>query len=476
MPTLADYPFLQALQDLARRKKVDVFLVGGFLRDSLLGRPCQDFDFTLKKDAVPFCRLFARTIKGAFVLLDGQRGCGRVAKKHDGIIETYDFADFRAATLEKDLLHRDFTVNTLFVKMNVLPDDAEILSRIRDPRGGLADLKAGRVRMVSARGFQDDPQRLLRAYSLQAKFGLKIEKKTLIQIKKDKDLLRSVARERILDEFFKVLESKRAAENLRAMDRIGLLENIIPQITVMYGVTQGGYHHLDVWPHSLEVVAQLERVFSEYENDREIVQYLDEPIAGSRTRRGLLKLGALLHDIGKPQTRKKEDGRMSFHGHEHVGRAIARPIAKLLKLSSRERVILEDTVQWHLRPGYLSNFKNPSERSYFRYFRDTKDEGAAIALLSLADQRSTRGPLTTEADQRHHENICRGLVKRFFEMKKQKPFIRLIDGNDLIKKLKLKPSPVFGKILKAVDEAQATGKVTNKTEALELAKKVVAKT
>jgi putative nucleotidyltransferase with HDIG domain len=213
----------------------------------------------------------------------------------------------------------------------------------------------------------------------------------------------------------------------------------------------------------------------EYAKDEDVVAYLNESLAGGRTRRGLLKLGALLHDIGKPQTRKKEKDRMSFHGHEHVGKNIARPIAKLLKLSSRERMILEDTVQWHLRPGYLSNFKNPSERSIFRYFRDTKEEGAAIALLSLADQRSTRGPLTTEADQKHHEKICRSLVKQFFAMKKEKPFVRLIDGNDLIKQLKLKPSPLFGKILKDVEEAQATGKIENKDEALDLARKIMAK-
>ena len=475
MPTLAEYPFLKVLQDLARRKKIEIFLVGGFLRDGLLRRGGYDFDFAVKKGAIPLARLFAKTIKGAFVLLDEERGCGRVAKRHNGVIETYDFADFRAPTLEQDLLHRDFTINTLTAKVNDFSLDAEITKNIYDPRGGAKDLKARCLRMVSAKAFREDPLRLLRAYSLRAQLDLRIEQKTLRQIKKDKDLLRRVARERVLDEFFKVLESERAAENLRAMDKIGLLENIISQVAVMYGVTQGGYHHLDVWPHSLEAVSQLENIFQEHAKDAEIVEYLSEPLAGRRTRRALLKLATLLHDIGKPQTRKKEDGRMSFHGHEHVGKGIARPIAKLLKLSSRERMILEDTVQWHLRPGYLSNFKNPSERAYFRYFRDTKDEGAAIALLSLADQRSTRGPLTTGEDQRHHEKICRELLKRFFEMKKAKPFVPLLNGHDLIKKLGLKPSPLFGKILKEAEEAQATGKVTTKEEALELARKIAAK-
>lgn len=165
---------------------------------------------------------------------------------------------------------------------------------------------------------------------------------------------------------------------------------------------------------------------------------------------------------------------MSFHGHEHVGKNISRAIAKMLRLSVQERHMLEDMVQWHLRPGYLSNFKNPSERMIFRYFRDTKEEATSILLLSLADQRSTRGPLTSEEDQQHHESIVRRLVSQYFEKKRQKPLVRLINGHDLIKVLKLKPSPIFAKILREIEEQQALGKLTTKKEALKLAEKIAA--
>ncbi len=472
MPTLAEYPHLVILQKLARQKNVDLFLVGGFLRDAFVGKLNQDFDFTLAKNAVLFSKTFAKQIKGAFVLLDKERGCGRVVKKHQGKISTYDFADFRAPTLKKDMRHRDFTVNTLTVKLNDIPVDKDFMKDVLDFCDGLKDLKARRLRMVENKTFVEDPLRLLRAFSLRAQLGLNIDPKTLAQITKDKALLRSVARERILDELFKVLQSKATAENLAAMDKIGLLQEVIPQITVMYGITQGGYHHLDVWPHSLETVLQLENVLEEHKNNLEITEYLNEPLAGTRTRRGILKLAALLHDIGKPATRKKEKDRMSFHGHEHVGKVIVRSVAKLLKLSTKERVILEDMVLWHLRPGYLSNFKNPSDKTWFRYLRDTKEEAASIALLSMADQRSTRGVLSTKEDEEHHQKICLEIVRRFFAAKKEKPFVRLIDGNDLIKKLKLKPSALFGKILKAVEEAQATGKVKTKEQALVLAREM----
>jgi len=472
MPNLALYPLVLTIQKIARQKKIDIFLVGGFLRDAVLNKNGHDFDFAMERGAIAFARHFAKNIKGAFVLLDKEHGCARVVKKTASASETYDFADFRAPKLKGDLSHRDFTINAFAAKINDLTPDAEITENLIDLCDGRKDLKARRLRMVRASTFKEDPLRVLRGYSLRAQLDFTIEPKTLIQIKKDKDLLRNVARERILDEFFKILQSPRAAENLRAMDKIAVLEEVIPQITIMYRVKQGGYHHLDVWPHSLETVAQLEDVFIEYAQETEVNEYLDEALAGTRTRRGLLKLAALLHDIGKPQTRKKEQNRMSFHSHEHVGKGISRSVAKLLMLSSRERMMLEDVVLWHLRPGYLSNFKNASDRAVFRYFRDTKEEAAAVALLSIADQRSTRGPLSSKTDEAHHIKVCRKLVAQFFAAKKEKPFVSLINGNDLIRKLKIKPGPIFGKILQGVEEAQATGKITTKDEALALAKKL----
>jgi poly(A) polymerase len=472
MPLLTDYPQLQLVKALALRRRIPVYLVGGFLRDKLLGRACLDFDFAIKQQAIPFAKEFARRIKGAFVALDDEHGCGRVVKKEKGRSATYDFADFRAGSLTKDLQHRDFTINTFAIALNKLSPDAELSQVLLDPNKGMQDLRAKSIRMTSNATFQEDPLRLLRAFSLRAQLDFRIEAKTLTRVKKERDLIRNVAVERIRDELFKVLETSRAAVTLKAMDRIGLLEKIIPQVTVMYHVRQGTYHHLDVWPHSLETVVQLEKLFTQLPAQGDEAKYLKETLGGSHSRGALLKLAALLHDIGKPESRKREEGRISFHGHERIGKAIVRHISRLLKLSTRERFAIEDMTLWHLRPGYLSNFKIPSERAIFRYFRDTREEAASVALLSLADQRATCGPLTTAADQRHHEKICLNLLQRYFAKRKEKPFVRLINGDDLIRNLKLTPSPLFAKILAEVEEQQATGKIRSKSEALDLAKKI----
>lgn len=468
--------YLQALQGIALKRRVPIYLVGGVLRDYLLGiKTFKDFDFTLPKGALKIACLFAKEIKGAFVILDKERGCARVVKKDKGEVLTFDFADFRAKTLKEDLTHRDFTINSLCLPLSDFMSPQRIEDLILDLKKGIKDIRSRVIRMVSRKSFKEDPLRLLRAFSLKAVFNLTIETKTSKQIQKDLDRVREVSYERIREELFKILETEKTADHLKAMDKIHFLERIIPQIRIMFRCTQGGYHHLDVWPHSLETVSRLDKLVKELQGDEDLADYLRQEIGGNHSRKSILKLAALLHDIGKPQTKKNEQGKTSFHGHERVGKAIVRGIAKMLKISTQERFVLENMVFWHLRPGYLSNFEKPSQRSIYRYLRDTKEEAPSILLLSLADQRATRGPLTTQRDQRHHEKICLDLMKYYFEQKKQLPFIRLIDGDDLIKGLKLTPSPLFGKILREVEEKQNLGKVKTKEEALALAKSMVRK-
>jgi len=472
MSLINDYPAIKTVQVIARKRKVAVYLVGGFLRDYLLGNPKKDFDFAVERDALKLAKTFAGKIKGAFVLLDEERGCARVAKKSKGVLETYDFADYRAKTLRGDLSHRDFTINTLAIDLSRLTASMDVEDVLEDLKQGRKDINNKKIKMTSVKIFQEDPLRMLRAFSLKAQLDFKIDRETLSQIKKDQVLIREASFERIRDELFKILSTERASENLIAMDKIGLLEKIIPQVAVMYSCKQGTYHHLDVWPHSLETVVQLDRLLREKDGDEDIHDNLEEVLGGARARKALVKLAALLHDIGKPDTRKREKGKLSFHGHEHVGKNIVRIIAKMIKISTKERYALEDMVRWHLRPGYLSDLKQLTERAIYRFFRDAGDETASVLLLSLADQRATRGPLTTERDLKRHEKLCCELLKRYFAKKKEKPLVRLIDGNDLIKGLKLKPSPLFGRILAEVEEKQSLGKIKTKKEALMLARKV----
>jgi len=473
MSLVAFYPQLSLLREAFQKSGRRVFLVGGAVRDYYLGRHGTDLDLAVDSGSIALSRQLARRIKGAFVLLDLEHGSGRVVKKMDGSVWTFDLTDWRGKSIRQDLGARDFTINAL--AMDIM-DQGPAAGTILEVKGSRRDLKAGVVRMIGPKVFVDDPLRLLRAFTLQATLGFEMDARTLKQVKKDAHLISKTAAERIREEIFKVLVSPRAFETLSSMDAAGLLPQAMPQLTVMYGVTQGGYHHLDVWKHSLEVLKNAEKLIEAMGREGRMGKYLHEIIGGGHSRLALLKMACLLHDIGKPETRRKEKGRMTFHGHEHAGERITRQVARHLKLSVKERFFLEDAVRMHLRPGYLSNFKRPSEKAIFRYLRDTKDEAVSLAVLGLADQAATRGPLTTKAKHEHHARICHMLIKRYFEQKDQKPRQRLLTGHDLIRVLKLKPSELFGKILSTVEEAAALGKIKTKEEALALAKNAIVQT
>jgi poly(A) polymerase len=467
----SDNIILNTVRRFAFSRKARLYIVGGYLRDMFLKRQKAnpDIDFTLKKGSINFARALCGQMKCGFVVLDKERGVARLVKKFKDRIYTLDFTDLRASTLEDDLRLRDFTVNALALELRSLKKGAALTGNIIDPHGGLKDLRSGILRIADKKAFDDDPLRILRAFSLSAIFGFSIDEVTLKYLKLAKGKLAAVSRERMRDELFKILDVPDSLPCLEEMDRLRVLSVVMPEIEVMRGVKQGPYHHLDVWRHSLETVRQLEDVLKKLSGNKEVQAYLNENICAGRKRSALLKLGALLHDIGKPASKRREKGRTRFHGHERVGMLLTKTIAERLKLSNDEINSLRKMVFWHLRPGYLADNEEITARARFRYFRDTAREGISVLLLSVADQRATRGPLTSESERRHHEKVVFALVAEYLRRQKERPLRRLINGDDIIRKFKLGPSPLIGEILKDVEELQAIGKVKTKSQALDAA-------
>jgi hypothetical protein len=180
-----------------------------------------------------------------------------------------------------------------------------------------------------------------------------------------------------------------------------------------------------------------------------------------------------LHDIGKPAAKANKDGKTIFYGHEKIGREMAEEVAERLRLSSREREILKKLIFWHMRPGFLADQKKPTLRAVYRFFRDTGEDGVAVILLSLSDWRATRGPKTDSKKRKRHERIMLDLAQGYFDAKKTKPVIKIIDGYDIMKKFGLKPSRLVGIILTKIKEEQALGKVTTKQDAYRIAESLV---
>lgn len=494
--SLKDKKMLKSIYSFAKTRRVRLYLVGGFLRDLLLGREKEnpDFDFCLKKEAISFGKKLAKKMKAGFVILDKEHGACRLVKRmnpvrdlrakykrHDvsnGVkdkICTLDFTDFRGKTIEEDLRHRDFTMNALAIDLENIFRQDNPFNLLIDPYQGSRDLEGKVIKVTNKNAFDEDPLRILRAFSLSCIFGFKISQETLRLIKFKKNKLREVSFERIRDELFKILSQPDAFNYIVKMDKIGILSIIIPEIKVMLNVKQGPYHHLDVWQHSLETLREAEGLSSEFKNNQELSNYLNQVISSERKRYALIKLGAFLHDIGKPKAKRKKDGKTTFYGHERIGFEFIENIAKRLKLSNDEENALRKIVLCHLRPGYLADIKVLTQRAKFRFFRDANTEAISILLLSIADQRATKGRLTTRESRIRHERLVFGLIKEYFERLKEKKPARLINGDELLKRFKLEPSPLIGKILSEIEELTAMSKIKTKREAFSVAKKFIEK-
>ena len=247
--------------------------------------------------------------------------------------ETLDLAEFRGPTLEEDLGGRDFTINAMALDLAALlaGEPPELI----DPLGGLTDLARGRCGWWPPTTWPYDPLRLLRAYRFAATHGFAITPETTAAIQALAPDLSQVAGERVHYELFQLLAAPRAAGVLRDMDRTGLLTQVFPELADMKGVPQDGYHHLNVFEHSLEAVAQLEEVLAAPAGFfRELAAELAR-LAAVPQQAALLKVAALFHDVGKPQVqeRRVNPDRYTFYYHERVGVEIFQRAAKRLRFS-----------------------------------------------------------------------------------------------------------------------------------------------
>ncbi|MDP2044218.1 MAG: HD domain-containing protein [Candidatus Omnitrophota bacterium] len=473
--SIEDRERLRPVYNFAKFKKIKLYLVGGALRDLILNRKKDnpDFDFSLSRGSLSFGRKLAGELKAGFVILDKEHGACRLVKKTGNRVYTFDFTDFRAPSLEKDLLHRDFTINSLALLLGDVFSDKDLNTAMIDPYSGRDDLKRKIIRATHKHTFREDPLRILRAFSFSCMPGFVLDKATLRLANKEKQKISTVSSERIRDELFKIFDSTQTYAALTILDKLKILELIFPEIKPMRKIGQGPYHHLDVWQHTLETLSQFESLLRETNKNAQIKQYLDEQVAGLRRRSSLLKFACILHDLGKPKAMRREKEKIIFHGHERIGLGLTRVICRRLKLSNDECRSLERIVLWHLRPGYLANNGQPTQRAIFRYFRDTGNDALAVLLLSLADQRATKGRLTTALSRARHEKTVKALIRRLLKKKNEKKLERLLDGFNIMRKFKLQASPLIGKVLSALEEARAIGKIKNKKEAFKLAARII---
>lgn len=456
---------------LAREHGITAFAVGGAVRDVLMGRVPHDWDVVCR-EAMRLSRAVAERLDATLVWLhDNPDTCRVVVGAHGdgGPREEVDLSDFRGGDLEEDLRARDFTLNSLAWPLGAADED------IVDPGGGREDIRARLLRANSARALAEDPLRCLRAYRLAAELKLDIEATTTLWITRHSPALARIAGERVGAEFLRLVEQRGLAGRLEQMAATGTLQAVMPELLPLRGVTQGGYHHLDVWGHTLLVAEEVERIAADPgavfpAAAGAVAEYLGTPASLTR-----LKLAALLHDIAKPATRVLQDGAIRFTGHETAGAVMASGIAARLRLPRETRRAVEALTRRHMRPIMLIEACEPQEPTLSavrRLFRDCAPDGTGVVILAAADLLACRGPATNPADQRRRLTFLDGMIAQHAKWQEEEQFEPLLRGRDLIADLGLEPGPHFSTILDAVEEAQVDGEIGTREEALVLARRV----
>ncbi len=458
---------------IAREHGIGAYVVGGAIRDMLLGRDPHDWDL-VTEDSMRLARAVADGLDGAFVWLHDNPVTVRVVVgAHDLSVvrEELDFSDARGGSVSADLCTRDFTVNSIAWPVG------ESTDAVIDPRSGRDDLHARLIRANGLAALAEDPVRCLRAHRLAAQLGFDVEPRTRGWIAECAAGLANVPAERVGSEFTRLAQFPGFADHIQLMHDSGLLAHIMPELSALQGVTQGGYHHLDAWGHTLLVVEGIEaiarRPADAFPGSAPIVaEYLGDP-----QRLARLKMAALTHDIGKPENRAVIDDRIRFIGHEKTGTQTARAVATRLRFTRNDRHTMQRLTAEHMRPMLLVDQvgeEGPSLSAIRRLFRDTDPDGVGLLILASADLAACQGHATSPAEQAAKAAILDGIIVRYDAWRREEAFEPLLRGYDLIDDLGLEPGPAFSAILGEVERAQTDGEITTREQALDLARSLVA--
>lgn len=469
-----DYPsqLFRALGRVSSDWGQELFFVGGTVRDWFLQTVPNDLDFTVDCDAVRCCRsLIHHLNSGTFVPLGtAEEDAGRVVWK--GL--TIDFSSFRkgAATIEDDLAMRDFTLNAMGLSFTEFTDSTGSIKLI-DPLNGLQDLECG-VLKACPNAFIDDPLRILRGYRLWARFGFTMEETTLAAIVEHASLLGRVSVERISYEMDLIMASDRAHEVIAAMAESGILFLVIPELKKGLGLEQPESHHLDVFGHSLAALGNMEKILADPETFYPECEDMLHDYLATPGIREVLKWGALLHDLGKPVTRKiREDkgGRITFYNHDEVGRRLVQELGRDLRWSNEKRDRVAALTGMHMHPFHLCNVRRKQELSKKACLKLARRAGGdliGLFFLAMADSLAGKGKTKPDAMEEELGSLLCNVLKTYSrEIAPTLSGPRLITGRDLIEIFSLNPGPLFSRVLNELQEAQVEGEVGNREEALE---------
>ncbi|XCN75174.1 MAG: HD domain-containing protein [Candidatus Electrothrix aestuarii] len=456
----------------------EVYLVGGSVRDLVLGRSPGDLDLTVSHNAELWAEQLRNLTGGTYVELGREEDAARIVLRQGLDV---DFSSFRsgAQSIVEDLELRDITVNALAVPVYGLlaqdwRDEDELL--VIDPTGGLTDLKQQQIRVISEKSFADDPLRMLRVFRFAAVLDFIVMPETLEQVWLQRESVERVAKERVAYELDLIMGSPRAHQAFSAMRDCGLLWQVLPELQAGQGMNQPASHHLDVFEHCLEALNQMERVLAGLERYFPETSSVMERYLEGKHRRVQLKWAALLHDVGKPYTygiNEAKGGRITFYNHDLRGADILTEIARRLRWAKEDTSVIARLIAGHMRPFFLANNQRQDRltlKACLRLVRKIGEHLPGLFLLAMSDALAGKG----EASPEDIEQEVAGIFFRLLKVEEEhvvpvRTAPALITGKDLIDELGLTPGPLFRILLERVEEAHMEHRISTREEALALA-------
>ncbi len=448
---LNKFNFWDKFDETAKELNTEIFLVGGYIRDILLGREDErdEMDFLVLSDGPEFAKKLAEKFGAAKVNIFKTFGTAHF--KYEGM--NFEFVGARResytrnsrnpkverGTFEEDIARRDFTINAIALSLS-----GENFGKIIDIFNGINDIKKKIIRtpLEPVETFSDDPLRILRAIRFATVLDFEIEEKTFEAIKKTRERLEIITQERITEEFLKIMSAKKPSKGLILLMQTGIMEIIFPEVARLAGVEQRkDFHHKDVFLHTIQVVDKVAKTSDNV----------------------WLRIAALLHDIAKPKTKRFVEGvGWTFHGHEEIGARMAKGIFKRMKFPMTKLPYVEKLIRLHLRPIALVD-ETVTDSAIRRLIVAADEDLDDLITLCRADITS-KNPKKVERFLKNYDIV----MEKVYEVKekdKLRAFQSPVRGDEIMKICNLKPSRKVGEIKKAIEEAILDGKIPNSYEA-----------
>ncbi len=457
------------------RDPAEAWVVGGALRDALLGRRVVDLDLAVSRGEAEAAREIARAGGATAFPLSESFGAWRAVAAGWHV----DVSRLRSGSIEGDLALRDFTANALALPAEVLGGGE---GQLVDPLGGRDDIARRQLRAAGPGAFEEDPLRLLRAARIASELGFEIERETLALAQSAAPRAGEPAGERQLAELRLLLCGSDPLRGLELLDELEATPAVLPELAALRGVEQNPNHHLDVYGHTMQVLAGLLGVERDLERfvgglAAEVADLLAEPLADELDRRCALRFAAVFHDLGKPATRGETGGYVTFIGHDRVGAEIAAAICRRLRASRRLAAYLANVTRNHLRLGFLVHRRPLDRRAVYEYLRATEPDSIDVTLLTIADRLAARGTgaVASEETVAAHLELASEMVGEALVWRREGPPRPPIRGDDLAAELGIEPGPELGRLLGEIEAAAFAGEVRGRDDALALARSLVGK-